>query len=78
MYKLLKRTGKKIQLHADPFRDRHSSRNDLPSWHGMVVGIDISLDTSQEFTLLLDLINKTYTEAIRERKREQYKKPKFI
>lgn len=77
MYKLLKRTGK-IKLHADPLKDRHSSRNDLPAWQGTIVGIDISLDTTQEFSLLLDLMNKVFKEAIRERKREKYKKPKFI
>lgn len=78
LYKLLKRKGKKIQLHADPFDDRHSKRNDLPSWQGTVVGIDLSLDTTQEFSLLLELLNKTLREAIKERKKERYKKPQFI
>jgi len=77
LYKLLKRKGKKIELHADPFADRHSKRNDLPSWQGTVVGIDISLDTTQEFSLLLELLNKTLREAIKERKKERYKKPQF-
>ena len=78
MYKLLKRTGKKIQLHADPLKDRHSKRNDLPGWHGTVVGIDLSLDTTQEFSLLLQLLNQTLKEAIKERKKARYKKPQFI
>lgn len=78
MYKLLKRKGKKIVLHADPFADRHSARNDLPSWSGTAVGIDLSLDTTQEFSLLLKLINQTYNEAIRERRKAKYKKPQFI
>lgn len=77
LYKLLKRTGKKIKLHADPFEDRHSKRNDLPSWQGTVVGIDLSLDTTQEFSLLLGLLNQTLKEAIKERKKERYKKPQF-
>lgn len=76
-YKLLKRKGKKIQLHADPFTDRHSKRDDLPSWQGTVVGIDISLDTTQEFSLLLKLLNETLREAVKERKKERYKKPQF-
>lgn len=76
-YKLLKRKGKKIELHADPFEDRHSKRNDLPVWQGTVVGIDLSLDTTQEFSLLLTLLNKTLKEAIKERKKERYKKPQF-
>lgn len=77
LYKLLKRRGKKIELHADPFADRHSKRNNLPKWQGTIVGIDISLDTTQEFSLLLELLNKTLREAIKERKKERYKKPQF-
>ncbi len=78
MYKLLKRKGPKIKLHADPFDDRHSKSNDLPNWQGTVVGIDLSLDTTQEFSLLLKLLGETLSKAIKERKKEQYKKPKFI
>lgn len=78
MYKLLKRKGKRIALHANPFEDRHTKRNNLPSWNGTVVGIDMSLDTTQEFSFLLKLINETYNEAIRERKKAKYKKPQFI
>ena len=78
MYKLLKRTGKRITLHADPYKDRHSTRDNLPFWKGTAVGIDLSLDTTQEFSLLLKLINETYNEAIRERKKASHKKPQFI
>ena len=78
MYKLLKRTSKTLRLHADPFNDRHSKRDDLPFWHGTVVGIDISLHATQEFSMLLDLVNQTYTKAVKERKKARYKKPKFI
>ncbi|MBI2050218.1 MAG: sensor histidine kinase [Parcubacteria group bacterium] len=81
MYKLLKRQSskiKKIKLYADPLRDRHSSEVHLPNWEGTVVGIDISLATTSEFSLLLDLISQTYREAIRERKTARYRKPKFI
>ncbi len=77
MYKLLKRKGKKIKLHVDPFEDRHSKKGDLPSWEGTVVGIDLSLDTTQEFSLLLKLLNETLNEAIKERKKARYKKPQF-
>lgn len=78
MYKLLKRKAERIQLHADPFNDRHSKKTNLPAWKGTIVGVDISLDATQEFALLLDLINKTYRKAIKERKKQRYKKPKFI
>ena len=78
MYKLLKRKSKKIALHADPFEDRHSKKNDLPGWEGTVVGIDLSLDKTQEFSLLLRLLNETLRKAIKERKKARYKKPQFI
>ncbi len=78
MYKLLKNQGKKIELHADPLEDKHSVKKDLPYWHGTAVGIDISLDETQEFSVLLDLIKQTYSEAVKERKKARYKKPRFI
>lgn len=78
MYKLLKRKSKITKLYADPFEDKHSARNDLPSWHGTAVGIDISLEATQEFSVLLKLINQTYNEAIKERKKARYRKPQFI
>ncbi len=78
MYKLLKRKTKKIRLHVDPFEDRHSKKDKLPNWEGTVVGIDLSLDTTQEFSLLLKLLNETLNKAVRERKKARYKKPQFI
>ena len=79
LYKLLKRpTGKRILLYADPERDKHSERADLPHWQGTVIGIDISLDATSQFASLLDLIHTTYTQAVRERRTAQYKKARFI
>lgn len=78
MYKLLKRKGKRIKLYADPFADRYSQKTDLPTWQGTIVGIDISLDTTQEFAFLLKQINTVYSQAIKERKKSRYKKPQFI
>lgn len=78
MYKLLKRNPKRLVLHADPFEDRHSRDEDLPFWKGTVVGIDITLGTSREFSILLDHIRKTYQKAVRERRKARYKKPRFL
>lgn len=78
MYKLLKRESKRIKLFADPFMDRHSAKNDFPSWPGTAVGIDISLDTTQEFSLILDMLRKVLSKAIKERKKARYRRPKFI
>ncbi|MBI1883802.1 MAG: hypothetical protein HYS08_06310 [Chlamydiae bacterium] len=78
-YKLLKRPpSSRLRLNADPFKDRHSTEGDLPYWQGTVVGVDITLDQTKEFSLLLDAIHKTYTSAIRERRKARYKKPRFI
>ena len=77
-YKLLKkRPAKRLSLNADPFKDKHSKENDLPFWQGTLVGVDITLDQTEEFSLLLDAIRKTYSTAVRERKKARYKKARF-
>ncbi|MEA3249510.1 MAG: ATP-binding protein [Patescibacteria group bacterium] len=78
LYKLLKRRSSKVILHANPFEDHHSKKSDLPYWRGTVVGIDLTLDATEEFTNLLDLIRDTYSKAVRDRKKARRKKPKFI
>lgn len=80
MYKLLKSgaTLRSPTLHADPLKDRHSLRSDLPYWKGTVVGIDISLKRQQNFDALLDQLYTVYTKTIRERKQTRYKKARFI
>lgn len=75
-YKLLKKN--KRNLPFDPFADHHSKHNDLPPWPGTVVGVDISLDDTPEFTSLLDLIRNSYHEAIKERRKQRYRKPRFV
>jgi len=78
-YKLLKRTSmKRLRLMADPFQDKHSKDNDLPLWHGTVVGVDITLDQTREFSLILSEIRKTYSSAVRERRKARYKRPRFV
>lgn len=74
MYKLLKADNKKgIRLHANPFKDKHSKGEDFPNWQGTAVGIDINLDNTEEFSLLLDLIRKSYSKAVKEQKKTYYK-----
>lgn len=78
-YKLLKKPpARKLSLNADPFKDRHSKEADLPFWQGTVVGVDITLDQTEEFSLLLDAIRKTYSTAVRDRKKARYKKARFL
>jgi len=77
MYKLLKSNRSNV-LHGDPFEDNHSKGEDYPLWDGTVVGVDISLDQTHEFSILLDLIRDIYIKTIKERKKEKHKTPRFI
>lgn len=77
-YKLLHSPAKRQTLHADPFEDRHSKEEGFPPWPGTAVGVDITLDQTREFSLLLDAIRKTYSEAVRERRRARFKRPRFL
>jgi anti-sigma regulatory factor (Ser/Thr protein kinase) len=80
IYKLLKSKSdsKHILLHGDPFKDRHSKGEGYPLWAGTVVGVDISLSKTEEFSALLDLIRDAYIKTIKERKKEKYRRPRFI
>jgi anti-sigma regulatory factor (Ser/Thr protein kinase) len=78
LYKLLKSTAtKSLRLHADPFGDRHTKLDDLPPWPGTVVGIDMILDANEAFSDLLDRIRETYSAAIRARRANVHRRPRF-
>lgn len=80
-YSLLKH-DKRVKTHprlfADPFRDKHSTEDNIADFNGTLVGIDISLGNNKAFDALLSSIGEVYDEAIRERKRAKFKEPKFI
>lgn len=81
LYKLTKRdkrTKGLPRLRTNPADDKHAETNEAPQFPGTVVGIDISLDQTSEFTELLAIIRNAYTKAVKERKKERYKKPIFI
>ena len=79
MYKLLKTPlNKRIKLNSDPLKDNCSTDDNLPYWAGTVVGIDISLDTNQDFDDLLDLVRKVYQKRERKNGRRSFKRPRFI
>jgi len=79
-YKLLKKKSSpaRVILNADPFKDKHSKDSDMPYWQGTAVGVDITLDQTAEFSLLLDVIRTTYSKAVQERRKARYKGPRFI
>lgn len=66
------------RLYADPTRDPHRETGDAPLFQGTLVAVDISLDETPELTTLLSSIGKVYEDAIRERRRFQYRTPNFI
>src|SRR6266550_812687 len=61
IYRLLKRrpTKRLPRLRANPDDDKHAETNRAPNFPGTVVGIDITLDQTNEFTTLLSVIGKT-------------------
>lgn len=77
MYKLLQRCKGEIKLEGNPFNYRHNIMNISP-WKGVVVGVDISLDQTEEFKTLLNIIYKFYTGEVKSQKKQLYKKPRFI
>lgn len=79
LYKLLREKKlAEIMLNSDPLDDKHSKETGLPFWAGTVVGIDMGLDKTEEFTSLLDTIRSIYASTVRERKKAKYKKARFI
>lgn len=66
------------RLFADPDRDPHSETNKAENFSGTLVAVDISLDETQEFNELVASIGEVYDKAIRDRKREKYRTPRFI
>lgn len=79
LYKLLKTpVNKQVRLYGDPNEDVHSGGDNYPYWQGTAVGVDIGLDSKEEFSSLLKLINGVYSKTVKERKKEFYKRPRFI
>jgi hypothetical protein len=81
LYKLTKRDKRTKgfpRLRANPSEDEHAETNNAPRFGGTLVGIDISLDKTSEFTELLSIIRNAYTKAVKERNKQRYKRPIFI
>lgn len=79
MYKLhMAPKRKKIRFYPDAFKEKHKRMQNLPFWRGTVVGINITLNQTQEFDSLIRILLDILPQAISERNREKYKLPKFI
>lgn len=75
-YKLLKKKGARLHLNADPFADRHTKGSSFPYWNGTVVGVDITLNRTQEFSTLLDAIRTAYWNL--NKAKLEHRKPRFV
>lgn len=69
---------KKIVLHPNPMDDRCSYMDNAPDFGGTLVSLDLTMDETPEFTALIDMIGSVYDDAIRDRKRNAYREPRFI
>ena len=79
MFKLRKTpSGKNIRLNTDPEKDRATMANDFPYWKGTAVGFDISTEINENFATLLKTIHNAYRLEIKQRKKQRYKKARFI
>lgn len=75
MYKLLKtNTKQKVRLYADPLRDKHSKSNDFPYWQGTAIGVDLNLNSHEEFNDLLSIVYDVFQKTVKEKRKEYYKK----
>ena len=80
-YKLLPKQEDPLTIPLDPFDDRYTSQEDLPFWRGTVVGIDITLDQTVEFNVLLRSLRDILSEAqrgLKLKRKQKFKRPIFI
>ena len=66
------------RVNNDPFDDPHSVNDGLPNFDGTLIGLDITLDETAEFSALFENIKKAYSHAMRERRQKIYRRPDFI
>ncbi len=78
MHKYDKRVKYGPRLNENPFTDKHSAYDGLPSFGGTLIGLDLTLTDTEEFSQILERIKVSYSQAIKERKERRYKEIKFI
>ncbi len=80
MYKLLvaRNDEERRVLYSDAAMDRATRHSGMPSWPGTVVGIDINVNTFQEFRAILEFIRDAYNVDVKaERASATKKKARF-
>lgn len=81
IYKLLLRDKRfeNPRLTLSPEEERHTERSDAPYLQGTLVAIDLTLNSDiGAFSELLAKIRDNYGSAIRQRKKQQYRRFKFV
>jgi anti-sigma regulatory factor (Ser/Thr protein kinase) len=79
LYKLLRGPENQLPLiQTNPSGDYHRFTEGLPKWQGTVVGININVEEGQPFHDLLSAINRAYTIDMNRRKKDYYKRIKFV
>lgn len=81
IYRLLLRDGRftNPRLTLNPEEEHHAERLDAPYFQGTLIAIDLTLDNDiQAFSELLAKIRDNYSSALRQRKKQQYKRFKFL
>ena len=77
MHKYDKRVKFGPRLNDNPFVDKHTTYDGLPSFGGTLVGLDITLTDTKQFSEILEKIKISYSQAIRNRKKRKYKEVRF-
>lgn len=77
MHKYDKRVKFGPRLNDNPFADKHTAYDGLPSFGGTLIGLDITLTDTEQFSNILERIKVSYSQAIRSRKKRKYKEIKF-
>ena len=78
LHKYDKRVKYGPRLNENPFADKCAVYDGLPNFGGTLIGLDLTLTDTETFSEILEKIKVSYSKAIRERKKAQYKEVKFI
>lgn len=74
---LLTKKGNRIEYYSDPLKDRARIEEKVPLLHGTVIGIDLNIDSTKDFDVLMSMIGEVYRGSIAETKKDYFKRIKF-
>lgn len=77
LHKYDKRVKFGPRLNENPFADKHTAYDGLPSFGGTLIGLDITLTNTLQFDEILERIKVSYSQAIRDRRKRKYNEVRF-